>query len=157
MVEGGLRVMDGFCGMGRVRICVVLLELDDSEDDDDDDDDDEDEDEDEGGTLPSSHSGSSSEAITTDSEDDDCADGEEDVLPSDSDPVLGSDELGMEGEAFLPFDLGGVTLCDVREPSGRRACSVPFSRLVVGGGFEEPLSSGELSLFVAVAIEADLI
>lgn len=146
-----MRVMDGFCGMGRVRICVVLLELDESEDGEDDDD------EDEGEILPSSQSGSSSEAITMDSEDDDCADGEEDVLPSDSDPVLDSDELGVEGEAFLLFDLGGVTLCDVREPLGRRACSVPFSRLVIGGGFEEPLSSGMLFLFVAVAIEADLI
>jgi len=134
-------VMDGFCGMGRLRICVVSLELDESEDGEDDDD--------EGEVLPSSLSGSSSEAIAMDSEGDDSADGDGDVLPSDSDPVLGSEELDMEGEAFL--------LCAVREPLARRAYSTPFSLLVVGGGFEKRLSSDKLFLFAAVAIGAYLI
>ncbi len=143
-------VMDGFCGMGRLRICVVSLELDKSEDGEDDDD--------EGEVLPSSLSGSSSEAIAMDSEGDNSADGDGDVLPSDSDPVLGSEELDMEGEAFLLLGLGGVIiLCAVREPLARRAYSTPFSLLVVGGGFEKRLSSDKLFLFAAVAIGAYLI
>jgi len=101
--------MDGLRGIGSVRMVVLSLELDASEDEEDDD---------EVDALSSSLSGSSSEASASDSEEDDGADGDCDVLPSDSDPVLGSEALGMEDEEVLLLDLENVTLWVILGLSG---------------------------------------
>ena len=139
-----MRVMDGLCGMGRVSMFVSSLELGESEDE---------EDEDEVEVLSSSLSASSSEDSAFDSEEADSdADDDCDVPPSESNPASNLDELRLEDEEFFFLGDGDiVAVCAIREVS-RRAYSIPFSLLVIGGGFEVASLSGKVFLFVAVVV-----
>lgn len=131
-----MRVMDGFCGTGRVTISVLSLELGESEDE-------EDGDEVEVDVMSSSLSGSSSEASALDSEvvDSDAVDSCE-VLPSESDPASDLVDLAV-GEEPLFLSLEGDVIW------GADRAFPAFRRLAVTE-FEVPSSSDKLFLFIAV-------